>query len=367
MKSYLCLVLSLISYIVCSAQSDKVDTISIGDRQLDEKIHIPFAAIKIIDARYDQSNVGCVIQQASSIATSQYTVQAVFPDSLRNYLPIAFSNIAALEKTSTDTLVLFVKQFRLTDHIFNDINQTQDPESILNVSASFYSLSGDKYYRLFSIDNILSQHWKNIKLRKKDLGELRSEALFELLTALFTNRNWQKSSTSYFTYANISDGLYKRFNLPILKDTLSPYGLYKTYTDFKNNHPDSVQLKLLYNKNKLVEVRDMKNKMVDLNQYWGLSDGQKRYIIFRGKPYELLRSDRSFRFKSYRSTNDLYKSPSFGDNVTNYGLVSSAFMVANNDIKAKEYFYLNMDTGEVYLEELFGKSGLKSMQKEILK
>jgi hypothetical protein len=357
----------MVSSFVCFAQSDRIDTIGIGDRKLDEKIHIPFAAIKIIDARYDQSNVGCVIIQASSIATSQYTEQAVFPDSLRNYLPLAFNNIVDLEKNNTDTLVLLVKQFRLTDQIYNDINQTQDPESILNISTSFYSLNNGRYYRLFSIDNILSQHWKNIKLRKRDLDELRSEALFELLCSLFTNHNWQKSSTSYFTYANISDGLYKRFNLPVLRDTASPYGLYKTYNDFKNNHPDSVQLKLLYNKNKLVEVRDMKNKMVDLNQYWGLSDGRKRYIVFRGKPYELLRNDRSFRFKSYRRTNDLYKSPSFGDNVTTYGLVPSAIIAADNNIKTMEYFYLNMDTGEVYLEELFGKSGLKSMQKELLK
>jgi hypothetical protein len=331
-----------------------------------KKIPVPFADIKVMDARFDQSNVGCVALQAEFMAITQYKEQAVFPDSLKNYLPQYCSRILQWDKTSSDTLVMLVKQFRITDHLFNTINGVLEPSSVLNLSISFYGLRNQKYYRLFAIDQVLKHNWSPTSkaLTKKTIPFYREAALRIILNQIFQNRSWQFHS-SYFTAAEVWEGLAKRFQLPVLQDASRKTGLYKNFAEFKNNQPSITDIRPEYREGKLIGARDIKGRLLDLNPYWGLCDGNKNYIVFRDEPFELLPVDKSFRFISYIYSQELYKKPDFATSASRYGLVPA--ILSSGDKRALSYFYLNMDNGEIYMEELFGDSGLKHMQNEFFK
>jgi hypothetical protein len=364
MKIFVCYALCLLTFFSCIAQSDKKFVVLLNEKTDEEKITIPFSAIKIIDARFDRTNVGCVALDIYFLATSQYKELAVFPDSLHIYLPKVLSNLLVLEPGG-DTLAILVKEFRITDKMYNEISWSIEPSSLLNISASFYALKDKNYYKIFSMDDILIQSWQYISNRvsRKTIPPLRSEALTALIRKLFERRSWQYKQVS-FQASEVNEGIQKRFSLPVFSDTAMK-GLYRSFNEFKNNRPSVTNIKSHDISRGIIKVEDLQNHPVELNDYWGFCDGKKKYIVFRNRLFELQRIDNSYRFVSYRFLQDVHKSPDFGSTGPQVGLIPAA--LGSGNTKATEYFYLNMDKGEIYLEEVFGKSSLKSMYKEILK
>jgi len=71
----------------CAGQSVRKFTITLRPDDATEKPVLPFTAVKVLDARFDQSNVGCIALDARFHSITQYKELAVFPDSLKHYLP----------------------------------------------------------------------------------------------------------------------------------------------------------------------------------------------------------------------------------------------------------------------------------------
>jgi hypothetical protein len=348
-----------------SAQTEARFLLDLDQTSSTEKIPIPFSAIKVIDARFDKSNVGCIVREPTFKAISKFKELAILPDSLSAYLPKILHRLLDVQPEAKDTLVILVKEFRITDHLFNDVSWNYEPSTLLRFSLSFYSLQQENFQRLFSLNDVYSQRWKEShkNASKKMIPGFRSEAISLMLARLFENRSWIVSGNAY-SRQEVEDGLFKRYALPILTDSISHPGVYRNFSEFRDNRPSFTTARLVQEKGK-TELRDEKGQKISLDNYWGYCDGKTSYIFFRNNLCELQSIDKSFRFVSHRFLQDLHRKPDLGSLTTSAGLIPA--MLVSGNPKSMEYFYLNMDRGDVYLEEIFGRSGLKTLQKEILK
>lgn len=353
--------------IVTAQKNNEAIVVNIVSGDDNSKINVPFAAVKVIDVRFDKSNIGCA-GRTVSLGKSQYKkMPAVFPDSFHHYLPLVLSNFLAWDKSSNDTLVLLVKQFRLTDYFVNGMNQRYEPATLLKLSVSFYRLRNNELFKLFSVADLLSKKWSpDTKPDRDVVEESRAFSLLTLLRTLFENRNWQSASAG-FAVANVEQGIRQRFALPVLNDTVLRRGIYKSFQEFKANRPSLIAVNFVGKQEQPDAITDSFGKNIDLKNWWGACDGKKRYIFFRGSINELEISDKSFKFLSYMKNGDLAGAPGFGDYAPQTGIVPALLVKAKDNSTTRSYFYLNMDEENVYLEEVFGKSGLKEMQKDLLK
>lgn len=304
------------------------------------KIALPFAAVKILDVRFDKSNIGCA-GRSVSLSNRRYTkIPVVFPDSLHRHLPLLLNKFLVWDAASSDTLVLLVKQFRLSDYFVNGINRRYEPATLLKLSASFYRLRNNELFKLFSFDELRSKKWAaDTRPDREFVEESRAASLLDMLHALFENRNWQPSGSG-FALAGVEQGIRQRFALPLFNDTVLRAGVYKSFREFKANRPSVTAVNLVLRKQKLVAVNDSAGKELDLKDYWGACDGKKRYVFFRGDVSELEPSDKSFKFLSYVQDGELAGTPGFGESATQKGIIPALITKAMDNNTTREYFYL---------------------------
>lgn len=330
-------------------------TISLDKIEVQEKEALPFSAIKIVDARFDKSNIGCAVKNFSFKGMTRNKLNVVFPGSLQTYLPIAIDKAAVLNKSSKDTMMMLVKQFRLADHLFNTLDAYHTPETVLTFSVSFYKKEGNQLVRLFSLADTWSKAWNNVKgSDENEINAERNNAIIALLSQLFQNRVWTPTATT-FSWADLEAGLKKRFGLPVFTDSLSRAGLYKNFNEFINNSPSVINVQMKMRNNELTDVLDAENHTVDLRDYWGACDGKNRYIIFKGAFNKLLPTDSSFRFLSDRQEAKVGGLMSTRTKrLLLWGPVITNAIKGSGTRANQEYFYLNMENGRVHLEEVTG-------------
>jgi len=102
---------------------------------------------------------------------STYKSDAVFPDSLKNYLPKVLGTFSRFDFQSRDSLFVLIKTFRIADNFVYDVETEFAVQLALNISASFYSIHNEKYYKLFSINSILTEpvyqgHEKKLNMKR---------------------------------------------------------------------------------------------------------------------------------------------------------------------------------------------------------
>ncbi len=229
---------------VFAQKNDEPVVVDTEDYEGEQKINLPFSVIKVIDARFDRSNIGCVNKSISINSFKHHKSAAVFPDSLHLYLPRLLNQLVTLSTETHDTLVMLIKQFRISDHVVNSINLQHEPELLLKISASFFKMRKDQLVKLFSIDDLLSKKWPtDKKLNKERLVEFRLDALMALLQNVFQNKPWQINGDR-FSVAMVQEGIDKRFHLPVLTDTILKPGIYKNFHEFKQNRPSLINVKM---------------------------------------------------------------------------------------------------------------------------
>jgi len=345
----LCVLLLSFTTSLVFAQNEEKFVLRLDHFDSLEKVSLPFSAIKIIDARFDQSNVGCVLKNLSYKGIAPDKLIAVFPDSLNLYLPTVLNNFLKLEKNNKDTLVILVKQFRLADHILTTSDKSHEPETVIAISWSFYAATNNQLRKIFSIDDKMADKWSTVgEVDKKTISPIRSAIILRLLTGMFQNKNWTPSPLS-FSWADAEKGLMQRFKLPALSEKTFKVGLYKTFDEFRNNNPSFTQIKFGIDNGSVLAL-DENRRIIDLKDYWGASDGQNRYIVFHRSLNQLIPSHKGFRFRSYRKevTGSEYERVDLSHGFGFYARVPTKFRLQF------EFFDLNMDNGLVYLEEMIG-------------
>jgi hypothetical protein len=329
-----------------------------------EKISLPFKEIIVADARFDQTKLG-YIHTNNFLERLVKKRAADFPDSLRNYLPKVIASFSERSDTSSESLFILIKKFRIAENLMSSVQETINNYLTLNLSASFYSLKDGKCTRLFSVDDVFMENVdikSDIKISLEYYGNQRAAILTKMLYKLLANKTWQKQASGVaYNLNDVNLGIQKRFSLNIYRQQAGA-GLYKTFAEFRNASPSVTGIKIKYKDDKIEEVLDEDGNKVLLHEFWGLSDGKKNYLIFRKEFTELIPSGKSYCVLSYRTHAELTGRAIMGD-----GRYSGFLGSLNGGKKIKEYFDLDMDTGEVFLEEVFGKSKLKNLSTGISK
>jgi hypothetical protein len=353
------------------AQSQEMltTTLDMADVEMDRRTLLPFSAVQVMDVRFDRSHIGCIseIKKANASRIKHVQAKASFPDSLHHYLPLLLQKIAHFNVESKDTLVLLIKQFRISDRIYNSINRQFEPELLLRLSFSAYSKTENQLRRIYSIDDLLLEKIPDDRILKPEVMDgFRKELLMKMLQKVLESKNWQSTGAA-FSFATVQEGIRKRYQLPLFTDSALRPGVYKTFQEFKRNAPSLVNVQFEMKKDRVIGVKDMEGAPVDLSNYWGVCSGKKHYIVFRNELRELHRSDKGFYFHSYVYRSELAGKPSFGDYAPQTGLLGAALLKVSENQAFDHWFFLNMDEETLYLEDVFGKSSLKQMQKELLK
>jgi len=189
----------------------------------------------------------------------------------------------------------------------------------------------------------------------------RAASLRIMLYKMLNDQEWQTDlSKPSYLLSEIQAGVKKRFDLPVFSQP-SKKGVYKNFTEFRNNDPSITDFNIAYHKGKSMMLEDGQGKAIPTENIWGFCDGEKRYFYMRKELIELIPCDKSFRVLSFRTKADI-KGTINGNNST-----SPFREKVPEGMKLREYFDLNMDTGTIYFEEMFGRSTLGEFQKEILR
>lgn len=349
------------------AQKEEHFVLQLHDAEFDKKA-LPFGTIQIIDARFEQGNIGVVAKALSFKGATENKMTAVFPEPLRAYLPKVFSSLFSLGKEGNDTLVIVVKQLRIADYLSNTIDKHLEPASVLTYSWSFYKGQNGRLYKLFSDQGVLVEKWKSSTLSYDESAtELRKEAIRNLLLRPFENKSWTPSTVS-FSLVEVQSGLRKRFQLPILTDSVLNGGVYKNFQEFLSNAPSLTEFKIGKSMDEIKEVRDKNSNLLERNTYWGLCDGKQLYINFLGHMYPLYLVNNSFCIVYSRVDNG--RIIPIGEEInmshsTKLGKVAYSPVALINLFRKNtrpELLYLNMETGAIHIEELVGDNDVRKLR-----
>lgn len=122
-----------------------------------------------------------------------------------------------------------------------------------------------------------------------------------------------------------------------------------------------------WTKRKVENIIGPDGKVIDPKTVWGFCNGEKQFIVFRNEFCLLQPADKSFYFKSVIRRTELSGEPSFGDDAPQTGILNAALIKAIDNKSSSHVFSLNMDEERINMEEIFGKSTLKQMERELLK
>ncbi len=351
MKPLTLLILFCTTVVFTFGQNEKKIIFYLDEFKPSEKISLPFSYIKIIDARYDQINVGCLSKDLSFKGRSKKKMLAVFPQPLTTYLPFVLNNLVSLDAHSPDTLLLLIKQFRIADYVKNTPITSTPTQSVFTFSASFFSLKNLIINKIFSVEDDFAEPWSIEDSAERSTNFFRAKAISVLLSRFLQNKDWHPNPQS-FTYAEVEKSIQKRMTIPLFTDSILVSGVYKTFEEFKNNKPSFSDGFFGMYDHELKSVKDRNNSLLDLNNFWGACDGVNKYIIVEGEFYKLEQIDKSFRIigtrlaRSVPRNNTVYyhDTPLLVPNLTH----------PSGNIYELEYLYLNMDSGQLYMEEING-------------
>jgi hypothetical protein len=311
------------------------------------ELKIPFADIRIIDARFDQTKIGYIYNTFLLNRISSDKSAAVFPDSLKRYLKVFLGKFLQTDPDSKDTLLILVKTFRISDFLQSTVDAYGvEIKLTLNFSASFFSNRNGLNHRLFSIDDVLMKYvdWIHEKKKVKHNEGTRADALVSMLYKLLQGKSWQlPNTTNPYTMAEIENAVYQRFQLPILTE---PYrkGLYRSFSEFTGNKPFDSAIIYQYKNNKIVAVLNQQMQPVNLSDIWGLCDGNRVYINYNNEIAPMIRVDKGFEFLFKRKRVE----------IAGGSLANLLTYKAGDGGSVELYHTVNMNDGKVFTEEIYG-------------
>ena len=261
------------------------------------KDSLPFAAIRIIDSRYDTTHIGFYLDGFLAIKDSSQ------PIALQHTIDKYYHNLYTPGK---DTLLIQLEKLSIQDAIIRDTNFIL---TVGYVSCKEYTGSNNRYKYIGSVDTMMREklnyhttyaahkNGKHFNLEFWDYYLLRlSEAMITGKTT--TAGDLDTMLTKEYSLEEIkSRGLQKRIKPILTTDSLKP-GFYQGFSEFINNNPGFLFIngEAL---NKLLEVmhyrvgKKISNEVPDTT-YWGYCDGKKLFIRYGYNFYQLEKKDAGY-------------------------------------------------------------------------
>jgi hypothetical protein len=312
---------------------------------LPEKIDLPFTNIEVIDARFDRSNVGAFwFRNTDEVGVEKLEIR--FPDSLKEYLPHIIEPLVKYNDSTNDILVIFVKRFRMVQHVKS---YESYPELILNASFSFFTRKGEQYFKLFSVDKLFSAPLE--LMRRKDLEKVQTQGLGSVFEKILKNKTWI-TTTPAFTKADFDKAMQQRYDHPILTDDQPVAGCYASFEEFLKNKPSIPNTQPVFEGKRIKGFKTQDGKIISAESCWGASDGKDLFISFRNNFHFMQKADKSFKFYFSR----------FGERKNKKERLEELWIM-DNISRGPVLYHLNMETGTIYMEDIYGTTPLSKFQK----
>lgn len=316
------------------------------------RISIPVSSIRIYDSRFDTTCLGI----AQSVNDRLIFIQ--LKNSLTHEVKKYYDQLAEpLQPDGTDIeLSCFIKKLILSNHIYVTSSEEHklsskkfdiDKKAGILFMTEFYAKRNDAYIPLCRFDTVLTGN-QNIA---HGGGKYLENALIAALQKA-GSVNWEKISISgrKLSWQNINDYNVSRFNLPILSKPMQK-GIYRSFEDFKNNKPSSIEFSVDKNKTgDYLYVKNEKGEDILFTDLWGYCDGQDMFIFSANNYFKLHRSHNGFKIygaKDFSSKRNLRANFGLLDMVSpnsNYAKSKTA----TKYYLAKNFFQLDMESGELY-------------------
>jgi hypothetical protein len=344
----------------CSGQAQAIRFPSEMDNKLLLELHytptrkpqLPVYDIEVIDARFNQSHIG-ISTGTEMLVTNAFSRQdVIFPSKLSIYLSLKFKDWFDYDATSADKLVLLVKKFRTSENIRKMLLTSQRKEVFLLLSISFFLQRGDVCYRIGTMDK-----WYSSDIVKSNPYTIKRNTHEWLITNVLLQEINQLNFTIHehtgsFLRSEVEAAVQRRFDMPAFRQRPQK-GIYRHFREFLNNQPADTAYRIATGKSGKIYFLDKNGQVLTSAQAWGLSDGVKTVYLFGNNFYELDYGENYFRVKTHRKTG-IKKTVSIIRDLQALGLINKRAkkFFAYSDMP--DYLDVDMDTGELFLEELLG-------------
>jgi len=317
-----------------------------------QKIALPVKEIEILDARYEQSFIGATTGQDMLLDNEFTKMDIVFPEKFESYLRNSFSNWFNYSRSADTKLVILVKRFRTNENMQKMLAKSKRKEVFFLFSASFYLQKNEMCYKIGSADKWFSsdQFLYNKRLVKKGYHEgIITNVLLDQIEQLRFNLN---NNIQSFTRREMENAIQQRLKLPVLEKKIKR-GIYRTFQDFLKNQPTDTALRTAVTDKGEIIFIDSANRMLTSASAWAVSDGRTAVFMFGRNFYQITFNSRSIRVLTHRKINEK-KTVAIIDDLYNLGLISKKTRKLFAFTDMPNYLDINMDTGELFLEEIVG-------------
>ena len=328
---------------------DALDNYIIQLRQTTATTPLPFAGIKVIDARYDTTKAGYAFNKKLVLTNGlQQTVGS--------FLAAHYQN--NFNQQSNTHLVIVIKTLWLHEispsekrgYKFNNSSLSGNmafSEAVVKLES--YIGENNTYQALFRIDTTLASERPMRKVADELLLAPFTLIINKIAAADIASLLLQRKKLNFemIDRYNIS-----RLNLPCFTTNTLPKGVYLSFADFinqKTSYPDfSIEEGKLTDE--LYIIKD--NKKALFTDFWGFCDGTKNYIKLgfsfypihkQGYTYELFGSTQISHLFSRSQSPRGSSISSFLTDAALYGLAN-----ANNTSNFLKPLQINMENGTAY-------------------
>ena len=320
--------------------------------QPENKINLPVSEIEILDARFNKTYVG-ITTGMSMLSNNEFGRQdIIFPVTFNVYLRDKLYNWFAMNSSSGDKLIILIKKFRSNDNIRKMLISSKRKEVLFLFSVSFFLQRDETCYKLSGVDKwYSSDNMSNSEyLIKKDYHEwLITNVLLQEVKQVRFNIN---DNTVSYSRPEVDNGIRQRFDLPVMREKIKK-GIYRTYQEFLLNKPSDTSFRVATLKSKKIVFIDTAGIALNSSNTWSVSDGKMTVFMFGNNFYEIEIRNNALRVRTFRKVNQKRPVAIIND-LHSMGLISKKVRRAFAYSDMPDYLDIDMETGELFLEEIIG-------------
>jgi len=251
-----------------------------------------FSKFEIIDTRFDTAHAGFV--QRGLLNRRE---EIKFPwKSSREEMIYAINRMIDSVNKDTGTVMINIRKF-----FISEVTEATSEFGRMEIKAGCYLKQDSIYREMFTIDTAyIIKGGLDVTTRLLDTVPELWGAFVQKIAAF---NPYDCDPTKDFTYYDVHhiDELEKR-NIPVYNVAFPKKGLYASYDDFKNNHPNQENVLIEYKKGFsrpfIFEVNEKgkKGKEILRKYYYMVSDGERTFISRPHNLYEVTKRDGNFYF-----------------------------------------------------------------------
>ncbi len=254
------------------------------------KAKLFFSDIHIIDARIDTTFSGIVVDP-----TTKDFFKTEFEHSVDKELDAYIRKNYSFEAgEGIPSLLVIVKRLWLTPSVPRH-EGTKDRARADGISfcAELFINNNGKYHALYKIDSMYTgayAAWSN--------GNLYVQEAIQAILARVVNQAVAGMHTgkTEFSEAIMQQYIRQSQTCKILEDAAWKNGVYKSFTEFKNNNPviTAYELKEARSADSIIYTRAGNGEAITISNYWGFCDGETVFIKMHDDIMPLYRYGNTF-------------------------------------------------------------------------